>query len=236
MPRGITDLGSRGHQAASHGPLAAWWRSHGGGHDCGPPVCVQLQLGAGHLLVRLCARCMLPLQHSACSIPPVLIPLGLSRLRAGWCRSASPAMWSQWPGALHTPRWKHSRRHYAGQGRHASVVAACLPPAGCRPPSLQCAVADGGPGPWKRVDVQWETRSTRCAVTSGNGTLRTLIRVACAGSPDSSESMPLGVAAKSSPSVVDGERPSRSSWCEFKSPAIGAAGPRRRMVHSKGAA
>ncbi|ESS62489.1 hypothetical protein TCDM_09855 [Trypanosoma cruzi Dm28c] len=46
MPRDITGLGSRGHQAVSHGPLAAW-RSHGGGHDCAPPVCGALQLGAG---------------------------------------------------------------------------------------------------------------------------------------------------------------------------------------------
>ncbi|RNF01597.1 hypothetical protein TcG_11997 [Trypanosoma cruzi] len=35
-----------------------------------------------------------------------------------------------------------------------SVVAACLPIAGCRPPSLQCGMADGGPSPCKRVDVQ----------------------------------------------------------------------------------
>ncbi|KAF5219839.1 hypothetical protein ECC02_007165 [Trypanosoma cruzi] len=61
MPRGITGLGSRGHQAALHGPPAVW-RNHRGGHDCGPPVCGQLQLGAGCLLVRQCARCMLPLQ------------------------------------------------------------------------------------------------------------------------------------------------------------------------------
>ncbi|RNC38202.1 hypothetical protein TcCL_NonESM12571 [Trypanosoma cruzi] len=46
MPRGITGLGSRGHQAVSHGPLAAW-RSHRGVHDCGPPVCGALQLVAG---------------------------------------------------------------------------------------------------------------------------------------------------------------------------------------------
>ncbi|ESS62149.1 hypothetical protein TCDM_10229 [Trypanosoma cruzi Dm28c] len=45
MPRGITGLGSRGHQAVSHGPLAAW-RSHGGGNDCGPPVCGAFQLVA----------------------------------------------------------------------------------------------------------------------------------------------------------------------------------------------
>ncbi|KAF5216659.1 hypothetical protein ECC02_010560 [Trypanosoma cruzi] len=46
MPRGITGLGSRGHQAALHGPPAVW-RNDRGGHDCGPPVCGQLQLGAG---------------------------------------------------------------------------------------------------------------------------------------------------------------------------------------------
>ncbi|ESS63356.1 hypothetical protein TCDM_08848 [Trypanosoma cruzi Dm28c] len=46
MPRGITGLGSRGHQAVSHGPLAAW-RSHGGGNDCAPPVCGVIQLVAG---------------------------------------------------------------------------------------------------------------------------------------------------------------------------------------------
>ncbi|ESS62371.1 hypothetical protein TCDM_09960 [Trypanosoma cruzi Dm28c] len=63
MPRGITGLGSRGHQALSHGPQAAW-RSYGRGHDCGTPVCGHLQLGAGCLPVRLCARPMLPLQHT----------------------------------------------------------------------------------------------------------------------------------------------------------------------------
>ncbi|ESS62963.1 hypothetical protein TCDM_09316 [Trypanosoma cruzi Dm28c] len=45
MPRGITGLGSRGHQAVSHGPPAAW-RSHGGGNDCAPPVCGVFQLVA----------------------------------------------------------------------------------------------------------------------------------------------------------------------------------------------
>ncbi|RNC39955.1 hypothetical protein TcCL_NonESM10637, partial [Trypanosoma cruzi] len=63
MPRGITGLESRGHQAALHGPPAAW-RNHRGGHDYGPPVCGQLQLGAGCLRVKLCARPMLPLQHT----------------------------------------------------------------------------------------------------------------------------------------------------------------------------
>ncbi|ESS59518.1 hypothetical protein TCDM_12236 [Trypanosoma cruzi Dm28c] len=63
MPRGITGLGSRGHQALSHGPQAAW-RSYGRGHDCGTPVCGHLQLVAGSLLVRLCEHCMPPLQHT----------------------------------------------------------------------------------------------------------------------------------------------------------------------------
>ncbi|RNF00291.1 hypothetical protein TcG_12534 [Trypanosoma cruzi] len=113
-----------------------------------------------------------------------------------------------------------------------SVVAACLPVAGCRPPSLQCGMADGGPSPCKRVDVQWETRGTRCAVTSGNETLRPLFHVACAGSSDSSISMLLEVTARSSPAVVYRERPSRSSWCGFRS-QITAAGPKRRMLLAK---
>ncbi|ESS62245.1 hypothetical protein TCDM_10123 [Trypanosoma cruzi Dm28c] len=45
-------LGSRGHQAVSHGPLAAW-RNHRGGHDCSPPVCSATS-----------ARGRLPLQHT----------------------------------------------------------------------------------------------------------------------------------------------------------------------------
>ncbi|RNE95420.1 hypothetical protein TcG_13406, partial [Trypanosoma cruzi] len=69
----------------------------------------------------------------------------------------------------------------------------------------------------QRLDVQWETRSTRCAVTSGNEMWRPLIHAACAGSSDSSHSMPVEVAARSSHAVVDGEQPSRSSWCEFRS-------------------
>ncbi|ESS64123.1 hypothetical protein TCDM_07890 [Trypanosoma cruzi Dm28c] len=63
MPRSTTDLGSRGHQAVSHGPLAAW-RKHGEGYDCGPPVCGEHQLGAGCLPVRKYARCMLSPQHT----------------------------------------------------------------------------------------------------------------------------------------------------------------------------
>ncbi|KAF5219066.1 hypothetical protein TcYC6_0020330 [Trypanosoma cruzi] len=167
--------------------------------------------------------------HSACSIPSVQIPVGLSRLPLVRCLGASPTMWSQWPETLHTPRWKHHSQLHAGKRRHVSVVAACLPVAGCRPPSLQCGMTDGGPIPCERVDVQWEIRSTRCAVTSGNETLRPLLHFACAGSSDSSISMPLGVAARSSPAVVDGEQPSRSSWCEFR-PQITAAGHKRRMV------
>ncbi|KAF8304088.1 hypothetical protein TcYC6_0039670 [Trypanosoma cruzi] len=170
--------------------------------------------------------------HSACYIPSVQVPVGLSWLPLARCLGASPTMWSQWPETFHTPRWKHHSQLQAAQWRHVSVVAACLPVAGCRPPSLQCGMADGGPSPCKRVDVQWETRSTRCAVISGNETLQPLIHVACAGSWDSSESMPLGVAARSSPAVVDGERPSRGSWCEFRS-QITAAGPKRRMLLAK---
>ncbi|RNC52545.1 hypothetical protein TcCL_ESM10206 [Trypanosoma cruzi] len=167
--------------------------------------------------------------HSVCYIPSVQIPVGLSRLPLVRCLGASPTMWSQWPEVFHTPRWKHHSQLHAGQRRYFSVVAACLPVAGCRPSSLQCGMADGGPSPCKRVDVQWETRSTRCAFTLGNETLRPLIRVACAGSSDSSISMPLGVAARSSTAVVDGEQPSRSSWCRFRS-QITAAGPKRRML------
>ncbi|RNC60217.1 hypothetical protein TcCL_ESM02172 [Trypanosoma cruzi] len=170
--------------------------------------------------------------HSACSIPSVQIHVGLSRLPLVRCISASPSIWSQRPEAFRTPWWMHSSRFHAGQQRHVSFVAACLPVAGCRPPSLQCGMADGGPSPCTRVYVQWKRRSTRCAVTSGNETLRPLIHVACAGSSDSSESKPLGVAARSSPAVVDGEQPSRTSWCEFGSQTT-AAGPKRRMLLEK---
>ncbi|RNC51419.1 hypothetical protein TcCL_ESM11465 [Trypanosoma cruzi] len=146
--------------------------------------------------------------HSACStltvqVHPVAVTAAARNGTPCCSHSAYPTMWSQLPEALHTPRWKHSSRLHAGQRRHVSVVAACLPVAGCRPPLLQYTMADGGPSPCKGVDVQWETRSTRCAVTSGNETLRPLIRVACAGSSDSSHSMPLGVAARFSPAVVD---------------------------------
>ncbi|ESS61066.1 hypothetical protein TCDM_11357 [Trypanosoma cruzi Dm28c] len=44
MHRGITGLGSRGHQAVSHGPLAALRTSARGRL---PPICGALQLGAG---------------------------------------------------------------------------------------------------------------------------------------------------------------------------------------------
>ncbi|RNE98468.1 hypothetical protein TcG_12886 [Trypanosoma cruzi] len=165
--------------------------------------------------------------HSACSIPSVQIPVGLSRLPLVRCLSAFPTMWSQWPEVLHTPWWKHHCQLHAGQWRHVSVVVACLPVAGCRPPSLQCGMADVGPSPCKRVEVQWETRSTRCAFTLGNETPPPLICVACAGSSESSHSMPPGVTARSSPAVVHRERPSRSSWCEFRSTAITAARPKR---------
>ncbi|RNF00459.1 hypothetical protein TcG_12275 [Trypanosoma cruzi] len=171
--------------------------------------------------------------HSACSIPSVQIPVGMSRLPLVRCLSASPTMWSQRPEVFHTPWWKHHSQLHAGQWRHVSVVAPCLPVTGCRPPSLQCGMADVGPSPCKRVDAQWETCSTRCAFTLGNETPRPLIHVACAGMSESSHSMPLGVTARPSPDVVDGERPSRSSRCEFRSTEIGAAGPRRRMLLAK---
>ncbi|RNC33465.1 hypothetical protein TcCL_Unassigned03838, partial [Trypanosoma cruzi] len=169
---------------------------------------------------------------SACSIPSVVIPLVCHDCRAVWYICASPTMWSQRPEVFHTPRWKNHSQLHAGKRRHVSVVAACLPVVGCRPPSLQFGMADVGPSPCKRVEVQWETCSTRCAFTLGNETLRPLIRVACAVSSDSSHSMPLEV-ARPSPDVVDGERPSRSSWCEFRSTAIGVAGTRRRMSLAK---
>ncbi|ESS62622.1 hypothetical protein TCDM_09706 [Trypanosoma cruzi Dm28c] len=219
MPRGITGLGSRGHQAVSHGPLAAW-RSHGGEHDCAPPVCGAFQLLAG-------CRC-----NTLGPLHSVHIPVGMSRPPLVRCLGAFPTMWSQRPETFRTPRWKHHSQLHAGQWRHVSVVAACLPVAGCRPPSPQCGMANGGPNPCKRVDVQWETRSARCAVTSGTETLRPLIHVACAGSSDSSISMLLGVAARSSPAVVYRERPSRSSWCGFMS-QITAAEPKRRMLLAK---
>ncbi|KAF5215109.1 hypothetical protein ECC02_012219 [Trypanosoma cruzi] len=130
--------------------------------------------------------------HSDCYIPSVHIPVGLSRLPLVRCLGASPTMWSQRPETLHTPRWKHHSQLHAGKKQHVSVVAACLPVAGCRPPSLQCGMADGGPSPCKRVDAQWETRSTRCAVTSGNETLQPLLHVACAGSSESSTPCRLG--------------------------------------------
>ncbi|RNC38068.1 hypothetical protein TcCL_NonESM12725 [Trypanosoma cruzi] len=143
--------------------------------------------------------------HSACSIPSVVIPLVCHGCRAVRCLDASPTMWSQRPEVLHTPRWKNHSQLHAGQGRHVSVVAACLPVVGCRRPSLQCGIADVGPSPCKLVDVQWKTRSTRCAFKLGNEMQRPLIRVACAGSSESSHSMPLGVVARSSPAVVDGD-------------------------------
>ncbi|RNF02234.1 hypothetical protein TcG_11318 [Trypanosoma cruzi] len=105
--------------------------------------------------------------HSACYIPSVQIHVGMSRLPLVRCLGASPTMWSQRPETLHTPRCKHSSQLHAGQGQHFSVVAACLSVAGGRPPSPQCGMADGDPSPCKQVDVQWETRSTHCAVTSG---------------------------------------------------------------------
>ncbi|RNC51135.1 hypothetical protein TcCL_ESM11777 [Trypanosoma cruzi] len=180
MPQGITGLGSRGHQAVSHGPLAAW-RSHGEGHDCGPPVCGAFQLGAG-------CRCnTLGLLHSvrphSCGTVTAAartVPRCISKHVVTAARGVAHAEVEASQSA--------SRR----TKRHVSVVAACLPVAGCRPSSPQCGMADGVPSPCKRVDVPWETRSTRCAVTSGNETLSPLIHVACAGSSNSSHSMPLG--------------------------------------------
>ncbi|RNF14131.1 hypothetical protein TcG_08122, partial [Trypanosoma cruzi] len=154
--------------------------------------------------------------HSACSIPSVQIPVGLSRLPLLRCLGAYPTVWSQWREALRTPRWKHHSQLHAEKRQHLSVMAACLSVPGCRPPSLQYTMKDGGPTPCKGVDVHWETRSTRGAVTSENETMRPPIRAGCAGSSDSSISMPLEVAARFSPAVVDREQPSRSSWCRFR--------------------
>ncbi|RNE96967.1 hypothetical protein TcG_12787 [Trypanosoma cruzi] len=95
-----------------------------------------------------------PATHSACSIPSVQIPVGMSRLPLVRCLGASLTIWSQRPETLHTPRWKHHSQLHAGQWRHVFFVAACLPVAGCRPPSPQCGMADGGPSPCKRVDAQ----------------------------------------------------------------------------------
>ncbi|RNF07018.1 hypothetical protein TcG_10245, partial [Trypanosoma cruzi] len=143
MPRGITGLGSRGHQAVSHGPLTAW-RSHGGGHDCGLPVCGVLQLVAG-------CRCnTLGLLHSvrrdSCgnvAAATRTVPRCISNhvIYSGQRRS--------------TRRGGRISQLHAGQRWNVSVVAACLPVAGCRPPSPQCGMADGGPSPCKRVDAQW---------------------------------------------------------------------------------
>ncbi|ESS59930.1 hypothetical protein TCDM_12212 [Trypanosoma cruzi Dm28c] len=103
MPRGITGLGSRGYQAALHGPPAAW-RSHGGGHDCGPPVCGALQLGAG-------CRCnTLGLLHSvrphSCgnvTAAARTVPQCISNHVVTAARDVS-----------HTPRCKHSSQLHAG--------------------------------------------------------------------------------------------------------------------------
>ncbi|ESS55889.1 hypothetical protein TCDM_12621 [Trypanosoma cruzi Dm28c] len=121
MPRGITGLGSRGHQAALHGPPAAW-RSHGGGHDCGPPACGQLQLGAGCLRVKQCARPILPLQWTrAAPLRPSTFLWSCHGCRTGCCAlplvrclSAFPTMWSQRPETLHTPWRNHSSQLHAG--------------------------------------------------------------------------------------------------------------------------
>ncbi|RNF03283.1 hypothetical protein TcG_11296 [Trypanosoma cruzi] len=115
MPQGITGLGSRGHQAALHGPPAEW-RNHGGEHDCGPPVCGQLQLGAG------CSCNTLGLLHSVrpdkCgnfTAAARTVPQCISNHVVTAARDDSQ-----------TPRCKHSSQLHAGQGQHVSVVAACL--------------------------------------------------------------------------------------------------------------
>ncbi|EKF29085.1 hypothetical protein MOQ_007147, partial [Trypanosoma cruzi marinkellei] len=249
MPRGITGLGSRRHRAVSHEPVAAW-RGHRNGYYSVPPLCGEPQLGAGRLRVRRCALRMLLLQQTR-SVPFLLSRSvwGCHGGRKVWCASmrsaclgASPTMQSQWPEALHTPRWKHSSRLHVGENggmfpswqhdrmsRHAVL----------RPCSVGWQTV--GPSPCEPVDVQWVTRSTRCAVTSGNETLRPLIRVACAGPSDSSQSMTVGVAARPSPAVVGGEQPSRSSWCEFRSQTTRARTarcgaprrPRHRHAHCR---
>ncbi|KAF5216623.1 hypothetical protein ECC02_010576 [Trypanosoma cruzi] len=129
------ELGSKGHQTVSHGPLAAW-RSHGGGHDCGPPVCGALQLGAG-------CRCnTLGLLHSvrpsSCGTVTAAahtVPRCISNQVITVDRVVAHAEVEASHSASRKTR------------RHVSVVAACLPVAGCRPPSLQCGMADGGPTP-----------------------------------------------------------------------------------------
>ncbi|EKG00554.1 hypothetical protein TCSYLVIO_008494 [Trypanosoma cruzi] len=112
-------LGSSGHQAVSHGPLAAW-RKHGEGHDCGPPVCGALQLGAG------CRRNTLGLLRSvrADSCGAVTAAARDGALPLTQCLSASPTMW---PGALRTPRWEHYSQLHVRQEHHVpSWQHACL--------------------------------------------------------------------------------------------------------------
>ncbi|KAF8303645.1 hypothetical protein TcYC6_0037740 [Trypanosoma cruzi] len=53
--------------------------------------------------------------HSACSIPSVQVPVGLSWLPLVRCLGASPTMWSQRTEVFHTPRWKHHSRLHAGK-------------------------------------------------------------------------------------------------------------------------
>ncbi|KAF8277514.1 hypothetical protein TcBrA4_0111190 [Trypanosoma cruzi] len=122
---------------------------------------------------------------------------------------------------------------HAGQRWNVPSWVACLL---SRDAVLRPAVWDGRwwSDPCKRVDVQWE-HAARIAQSLGKRDAAALIHVACAGSPESSISMLLEVAARSSPAVMDGEQPSRSSWCGFIS-QITAAGPKRRMLLAKKAA
>ncbi|RNC54864.1 hypothetical protein TcCL_ESM07677 [Trypanosoma cruzi] len=141
--------------------------------------------------------------HSACSTLTVQVHQWLSRLPRGMVHlRISNHVVTVARGVPHA-------EVEAFQSALRRTTTACFRrgsmPAGRGMPSSVPAVYNGR---WwsdsmQRLDVKWETRSTRCAVTSGNETMRPLIRVACAGSSDSSHSMPLGVAARSSPAVVD---------------------------------
>ncbi|ESS55748.1 hypothetical protein TCDM_12762 [Trypanosoma cruzi Dm28c] len=221
MPRSTTYLGSRGHQAVSHGPLAAW-RSHGGGHDCAPPVCGEHQLGAG-------CRCnTLGLLHS---------------VRRDSCGTVTAA--ARYGTFAHLQPCGHSGQRCSTR-RGGSITVSFTQDNGDTFPSWQhaCLSRDAVLRPcsvgWQmlvRVHVNgWKySGDTQYAlqVMSGNETPRPLICVACAVSSDSSISMPLGVVARSSPAIMDGKRPSWSSWCEFRSTAITAARPKRRMLLAK---
>ncbi|RNC53518.1 hypothetical protein TcCL_ESM09145, partial [Trypanosoma cruzi] len=135
MPQGITGLSSRGHQAVSHGPLAAW-RSHGEGHDCGPPVCGAFQLGAG-------CRCnTLGLLHSV--RPHSCGTVTAATRTVPQCISNQVITVDR--GVAHA-EVEASQSASRRTKRHVFFVAACLSVAEGRPPSLQCGMADGGPTP-----------------------------------------------------------------------------------------